>query len=405
MSSATRAMAPADQPSAGALRTTLVVVSLILAAETGLYGAIAPLLPTFSDEFGLSKGEAGVLVAGYALGMSVFAIPMGFAAGRDGGRRTLLGGLLLMAAACACFGLSETAVLLTASRVAQGIAGAAVWAGGLMWLTTITPVEKRGAAIGIAFGAGLAGQVAGPALGAIAALTSRSLVFCAFGAAAACAILPFLRLPRPAAAAAARAAAAAAVERPERSAGRRRAAVAFTLGLLVPSMVVGALEVLMPLQLDDLGASDVLIGAIFVGMSAATAVASPFAGRWSDRAGPLWPMATGLGIAVPLAPLLLLPGSIGLYTFVGSVLWLAVVISWTPAIAQLTDLAERSGAYPGVVWGLSNLLLAGGILLGSAGGGGLAGAAGDAATLWAASALVALTLVMLAATRPGAAPR
>jgi predicted MFS family arabinose efflux permease len=381
---------------AGRLARTLAILSLLLAADTALYGAIAPLLPSIAGRFDLSKADAGLLVAAYPIGMAVSAIPMGFAAGRDGGPRTLLFGLGLLAVSSASFGLAGSAALLTGARVAQGVGGAAIWAGALMWLTGFAPPERRGAVIGIAFGAGLAGQVAGPALGAVAAALGPTEVFCAFAIAVACAAVPICLLPRP------RRAAAVDTRRVVRLSGHRLAGGAFTLGLLVPSIVVGALEVLMPLRLHDLGAGDAAIGVIFVVMSLVTAAASPIVGGWSDRCGPMTPIRWGIALAIPLALALSLPASIAVYTLLGSMLWLAVVTSWTPAIAQLSALAESVGANPGVVWGLSNLVLAGGLLLGSAGGGALAGAAGDGTALRAAAGLLAVTIVVLQRLGPAA---
>jgi predicted MFS family arabinose efflux permease len=48
------------------------------------FSAIAPLLPDYVAELGLSKAEAGVLSASYAAGTLIFALPAGLpAAHRD----------------------------------------------------------------------------------------------------------------------------------------------------------------------------------------------------------------------------------------------------------------------------------------------------------------------------------
>jgi predicted MFS family arabinose efflux permease len=374
---------------------TLAVVCLVLGADTALYGAIAPLLPELSDRFDLSKAGAGVLVAAYALGMVAGALPLGLAAARFGGRATLLGGVALLACASVGFGLAGSAALLTAARCAQGVGGAAIWSGGMTWLTGIAPERHRGAVIGAALGAALAGQVAGPALGAAAVAVGAATVFATFAIVVLGVGLLAARLP------AGVPAARGGVLR--RAPGARRSTAVFGVGLLVPSMTFGALELLMPLRLHALGVRDTAIGAIFVGLSLATAVASPWVGRWSDRRGPLSPLCCGVAAAMVLAPALGQTSSAAAYAAVGLLLWLAIVTSWTPSIAQLSGLAERSGSSPGVVWGVVNLAFAGGTLVGTAGGGVIAQWLGDAAVLWVAAALLAGTLAI--ALPHGARPR
>ena len=44
------------------MRRLLLLVSAITLVDTMLYAALAPLLPHYADEFGLSKGQAGLLV-------------------------------------------------------------------------------------------------------------------------------------------------------------------------------------------------------------------------------------------------------------------------------------------------------------------------------------------------------
>ncbi|MGH3039622.1 MAG: MFS transporter, partial [Gaiellaceae bacterium] len=126
------------------MRRLLLLVCSITLADTMLYAALVPLLPHYADEFGLSKGQAGLLVGAYALGAFVGAIPGGIAAARFGPRRTVVAGLLLMAVASAGFGFAGSAAELGIARLAQGFGSALSWAGALAWLVAGTPRERRG---------------------------------------------------------------------------------------------------------------------------------------------------------------------------------------------------------------------------------------------------------------------
>ena len=77
----------------------------------------------------------------------------------------------------------------------------------------------------------------------------------------------------------------------------------------IPALFAGVIEVLVPLRMDDLGASGAAIGALFLVAAAVEAIISPVAGRWSDRAGRLAPIRAGLIGAAVMAVLLPLPAT------------------------------------------------------------------------------------------------
>src|SRR5919198_584578 len=76
------------------MRRVLVFVSAIVCFESTLYTVLAPLLPRFSDQFVLSKAQAGALVAAYAAGALVAAVPSGLLTTRIGVKATAVGGVL-----------------------------------------------------------------------------------------------------------------------------------------------------------------------------------------------------------------------------------------------------------------------------------------------------------------------
>jgi MFS family permease len=276
----------------------LVLVSGIVLLDVLFYSAIAPLLPTYVDELGLSKSQAGVLTGAYAFGTLVCALPSGWVAARWGTRRTLLLGLGLLAVASLAFGLGRVFVVLTAARFVQGAGGAAAWAAGLAWLVEVTPRERRGAVIGTALGTGIAGAVGGPVLGAVAQALGPQFVFPAVGVVA-------LGL-------AAGVVALGASARPQtsgdlRAALRDRRVWAGSWLTTLPALFFGTYGVLVPLHLDALGVAAAGVAGVFLVAAAVEAVVSPLVGRLSDRRGPLVPVRAGLVGITATAVLLAVP--------------------------------------------------------------------------------------------------
>ncbi|HEY8808692.1 MAG TPA: MFS transporter, partial [Solirubrobacterales bacterium] len=161
------------------MRRLLILASTMVFFDVAFYAAIAPLLPDYVAEFGLSKAQAGILAASYAAGTLLASLPAGLVATWAGPRRTVIGGLLLLGCSSLVFGLAHEIVLLDLARFAQGISGALIWSGALTWLITTAPPERRGSIIGTALGTAVAGALVGPILGAIAAEIGTAAVFSA----------------------------------------------------------------------------------------------------------------------------------------------------------------------------------------------------------------------------------
>src|SRR3954454_21035413 len=160
-----------------AMRRLLILASAMVFFDVVFFSAIAPLLPDYVAELGLSKAQAGVLSASYAAGTLLFSLPAGLLAAHVGPRRTVIGGLMLLGVASAAFGFAHEFLLLDAARFTQGAAGALIWSGALTWLVITAPPEHRGSVIGTALGTAVAGALFGPALGALAAEVGTELIF------------------------------------------------------------------------------------------------------------------------------------------------------------------------------------------------------------------------------------
>src|SRR5579862_3914158 len=260
----------------GSLRRLALVVAAIAVVETLLYSALAPLLPAFKAGLGLSKAQSGLLVAMYAVGLGVAAIPGGILASRVGVKTSAVVGLIALAATSLAFGLIDDYEGLLATRFLQGAAGALCWASGIAWLVDVAPRERRGEMIGLFSGAGAAGAMLGPVIGGVGALVGRAA---AFGGVAACAILlatAAARLPRPHGLA----------KQPLVTVGKAHASRDLWRGewlVFLPGLLLGTIVVLAPLQLHQLGWGPVGIAGTYLVAAAMGVLARPFVGRWADR--------------------------------------------------------------------------------------------------------------------------
>ncbi len=283
------------------MRRLLLFASAIVFVDTMFFAAVVPLLPRLSDDFELSKTAAGILSGAYAAGTLVASVPAGLLASRVGVRPTLFTGLGLMSASGIVFATADDIVLLDVARFVQGVGGACSWAGALGWLIGAAPRERRGELIGSAMAAAIGGVLFGPVLGGAAVGLGRGPVFGAVALLGLAMIALTSRLPAP-------------VASPETSARESLAAVvtapAVRVGLaliLIPGLLFGAVDVLVPLRLDELGAGAGAIAVVFVLAALTEAAVNPVAGRLSDRYGRITPSKVGLATSTVAALVLILP--------------------------------------------------------------------------------------------------
>ena len=59
------------------MRRLLILASAMVFFDVAFFAAIAPLLPDYVAELGLSKAEAGILSASYAAGTLLASLPAG----------------------------------------------------------------------------------------------------------------------------------------------------------------------------------------------------------------------------------------------------------------------------------------------------------------------------------------
>ena len=105
----------------------------------------------------------------------------------------------------------------------------------------------------------------------------------------------------------------------------------------------------------------------------------------------------GVGLigAIPLLILIPIAGSAALVAALFICTALAIAAFWAPAMALLSDAADRIGLAQGLAFGLMNVAWGAGNALGPAIGGALADAAGDAVPFLIMAAFCAATLASL----------
>jgi MFS family permease len=373
------------------MRRLLALTCAIVLVDTIFYGTLTPLVPYFSEEFGLSKSAVGILSGAFGAGVLVGSAPSAYLASRAGVRVAAITGLVLMSVTSLMFGLADAAWVLVLARFVGGFGSALSWVAAFTWLTARAPDERRGELIGIMLSAAVFGALLGPVLGSAAAIIGLVPAFAAVAvvgvgislwASAEAAPVPVERRPF--------LGALRAVLNPHLATG-------LWLIALSPLLFSG-LAVLVPLELSRFGWGAAAVGAVFLVSAAFEATVHPLLGRWSDRVGYRSPVRAGLLISVGI--LLALPwvGSpwiLGLLVILASGAFNATLVPGTALFSRGT---EKAGMDRAVAFGVTNFAWASGYAVGAPLGGALADLRGDAVSYLFLTAVCLLTLLLLRKT-------
>ncbi len=365
-----------------------MLVSAVVLVDTVFFTALTPLLPHYVHTLGLSKAQAGILVASYPIGTLIGAVPGGVLASRLGVRPAVLIGLGAMSVASLVFGYAHSIAVLDSARFVQGVAGACTWAGGLGWLAAATPADRRGAALGTAFSAAVGGALLGPVIGAVASHVGTGPAFAAATVAGGALMVACLLVPKP----------PAGTRQTLRSALPAIAEPAIAVGMwltLLAGLAFGVVDVLVPLRLNHLGSGAFVIAGVFLGAAAVEIVLSPLVGRLSDRRGRMVPVRLSLiaGVVVSVVVPWLRPAAL-----LAAVLVIGLPAFGTlfvPASAMIGDGADRRQLHHGLAYGLGNLAWAAGQGLAAAASGALAQATADAVPYLVLAATMGGTALVL----------
>ncbi len=379
-------------------RRLVVLVGSVVLLDTIFYAALAPLLPSLSQQFGLGKGGAGLLVGIYPIGGFLGALPAGWATARFGPRPAILVSLGLMAVAALVFAFGQTIEMLYAGRFLQGLAAAVSWTAGLAWLVQGTSRERRGEALGFGIGAGVVGAQLGPVLGTVAHFVGRGPAFAATALVSVLIAALVLRMPEPEVDEQTTSAS------PLRLLRNGRYLIALMI-LIVPSMAFGVIEVLAPLRLSELGSSAALIGLIFFLAGAVEAIVSPVVGKLTDRIGVLLIVRSGMFTGGILLISLYFPTTVLALALALVLCSAAIGMLWVPAGKLVSLAAEQIGVDQGWAFAFQNGTWSLALGAGATVGGALAALGGDLLAYGAVGAVCIVVGVVMFGRRPAAAVR
>ncbi|MEU2305883.1 Cmx/CmrA family chloramphenicol efflux MFS transporter [Streptomyces misionensis] len=356
---------------------------------------LAGLVPDIASDLGVTVGTAGLLTSAFALGMAIGAPLMAALARNRPGRSSLLGFLLLFAAAHAVGATASGFPVLCATRVVAALANAGFLAVALTTAGTLVPPDRKGRALAVLLSGTTVATVAGVPAGA---LLGTQLGWRATFWAVAVLCLPaavgILRgIPAPAAAGGATGAL-----RPELAQLRRpRLLLIMLLGALVNAATFASFTFLAPVVTAVAGLGELWVSVALVLFGTGSFVGVGVAGRLADRrpglvlaaGGPLllvgWP-ALALLAHRPVALLALVFTQGALSFALGGTLI-------TRVLYEAAGAPTMAGSYATAAL---NVGAAAGPLVAATA---LTGTPGDTGPLWASGALVAVALAVAAPVR------
>jgi MFS family permease len=156
----------------------LIIVAFMVALG---FGVVAPAIPLFARQFGVSKTAASAVISAFAVMRLVTAPFVGRLVNAFGERVMLATGILVVAVSSLLAGFSQAYWQLLVLRGAGGVGSVMFSVSAASILIRVTPSHLRGRAQGAWAGAFLIGLIAGPAVGTAATFSLRAPFFLYFG--------------------------------------------------------------------------------------------------------------------------------------------------------------------------------------------------------------------------------
>jgi len=145
-------------------------IALLLAVLTGFLtpfdlSAVNIALPTIGSEFSMDAVSLGWVATAYLLASAVFLVPFGRLADIHGRKKIFSLGLFVFTTASLAMVVSVSPAMIIGLRVVQGMGAALIFGTAVAILTSVTPPQERGKALGIYTTAVYLGLSMGPFLG------------------------------------------------------------------------------------------------------------------------------------------------------------------------------------------------------------------------------------------------
>lgn len=375
---------------------------LIFVDEIALL-AIIPLVPSYSEDFGLSSFEDGLVLSSASLAIVVCSIFAGVAGDRFGLRRVTLFGIVLLAVSCAGQAAAFDLWSLLGARLAFGVASSIVWSAGIAWLADSAGEDSASALGLIVTVAGVAGTVGLLYAGGLADLAGRPAPFVLLTIASLLLLVLLLR------------AHPGAEREHEHVPFRKLAGVPGMNALIAGAITImtiggfsdGVINLLVPAQFDDAGKSATWIGAVLSVSMAVFFVSSFFTARRGASVVRFDVAAIGgFALAAVMVPVVV-TDDVG--PLVAMVMLRAAVLGVMYAVAFPLGIsgARRATIGGGTVNGILGLAWGGSNFLGAFSAGAVVDSVGEQAVYGVLAALgvaAAIRLMMLSRRQGGPDP-
>jgi multidrug resistance protein len=169
----TRGRGSADRPG---LPRGFGVIWTTVAIDLVGFGLVLPILPQYAERFGAGAALIGVLSASFSLAQLIFAPVWGRLSDRFGRKPILLVSLFGTAVGSLLTGVAGSIWILFLGRIVDGVSGASVSVAQAA-VGDVSPPSQRARLMGLLGAAFGVGFVAGPAIGALAALGGPHVPF------------------------------------------------------------------------------------------------------------------------------------------------------------------------------------------------------------------------------------
>lgn len=321
-------------------RPLIILASGIIFFDTVGYGVVVPLLPMYTEKLGMNEFSAGILFASYALALLLFSIPLGLLADRTGRKPMVIFGMFGTVIATIIYAHSMNYPTLMTARVLDGITNAATWTAALSLVGDRFEEKEMGRMMGYIMAAMGAGGIAGPVLGGVLSdLAGYRSPF--YFIAALCFVMGiygcFLREDKTILA-------GSQVKLFEMISQvlKNRMVLVSCAAITFTTVGVGLIDLTFPLYLDQrFSVSRTQIGILFGMFMISHALASPVAGKLSDRFGEKRPLIAGILLTAAIAPLLGFASELYIIYLIMVVLGASFALFGTPILSVVVNAFKK----------------------------------------------------------------